>query len=206
MKDVFSPKFSKYGRVITEYDFAPLIAALEKLPIPDGIYYEPSTAVFEELPLFEQLKAGFSAGMPIEIGYCNGHNKAVSGFEYHKCSEINFCSTDFVLAVGLRTDIESDWTYDLANVEAFLCPAGCTVELYATTLHYAPIQTADSGFRTGVVLAEGTNTPFEPADRNGENRLIFAKNKWLLVCDGDAAVDQGAWPGIKGVLPAGCLD
>ena len=41
---------------------------------------------------------------------------------------------------------------DTALVKAFRLPAGVLVELYATTLHYAPSNLGDAGFRVTIVL------------------------------------------------------
>lgn len=48
---------------------------------------------------------------------------------------------------------------DTAKVKAFRVPAGVLVEVYATTLHYAPCHTDETaGFRVLVALPRGTNT------------------------------------------------
>ena len=41
-------------------------------------------------------------------------------------------------AYSVQKSIQEDFTYDTSKVEAFLVPAGTAVEIYATTLHYAP--------------------------------------------------------------------
>ena len=76
-------------------------------------------------------------------------------------------------------------------MEAFLIPAGTTIEVYATTLHYAPCNVAASGFKCVVVLPKGTNT-----DITLEDDLLFARNKWLL-SHPDANI-AGSVAGIKG--------
>ena len=62
----------------------------------------------------------------------------LNALEYHKDSEINVAAKDAILLLGLRSEIEEDYTFDTANVKAFLLPAGSAVEIYATSLHYAP--------------------------------------------------------------------
>ncbi len=101
--------------------------------------------------------------------------------------------------LGAEQDIQADYTYDTSLVEAFLVPAGTVIEVYATTLHYAPC-TADgeSGFRCVVVLPAGTNTDltFPAGEKDGEERLITAKNKWLIA-DEEAGI-EGAFCGLSG--------
>ena len=76
-------------------------------------------------------------------------------------------------------------------------PAGTAVELYATTLHYAPCSAQEGGFRCVIVLPKGTNEDltFEPA-KEGENRLLTAVNKWLIVHEEGKI--EGAFCGLKG--------
>ena len=51
--------------------------------------------------------------------------------------EFNLGTEDFVLLLARMEDIE-DGKLDTAKVKAFRAPAGTLVEVYATTLHYAP--------------------------------------------------------------------
>ncbi|MFR6273810.1 MAG: DUF4867 family protein [Blautia sp.] len=56
------------------------------------------------------------------------------------------------------------------------------VEVYATTLHYAPCNAHENKFCTAVVLPKGTNTdaPTATGNNTGEDKLLFARNKWLI--------------------------
>ncbi len=57
------------------------------------------------------------------------------------------------------------------------------MEVYATTLHYAPCHVdAAKGFRVLVALPKGTNTA-KPAIKNdgGDDPQLWACNKWLLL-------------------------
>lgn len=78
-------------------------------------------------------------------------------------------------------------------------PAGTLIEVYATTLHYAPCHTKDDGFRCVVVLPKGTNEELKaPApEGEGEEKLLFAKNKWLLGHP-EGGLSERAWIGLKG--------
>jgi hypothetical protein len=102
-----------------------------------------------------------------------------------------------VLLIGQEQDIEADFTYDTSKIEAFLVPAGCVIEVYATTLHYAPCHVGEGGFQCVVVLPAGTNTDltFE-TEPTGEDRLMTAKNKWLIA-HAEAGI-EGAFVGLKG--------
>ena len=106
--------------------------------------------------------------------------------------------TDLVLLIGRQQDIEADDTYDTSLVEAFLVPAGTVIEVYATTLHYAPCQVNDGGFRCVVILPKGTNTDLSPVESVfHEDRLLFAKNKWLIGHQ-EGGLDENAFIGLKG--------
>ena len=121
----------------------------------------------------------------------------MNAVEYHRNSEVNVAAADLVLLIGEQKDIEDDFTYDTAKIEAFLVPAGTAVEVYATTLHYAPCNVNESGFQCVVVLPKGTNTElnFQPGNP-GEDVLITAKNKWLIAHE-EAGI-EGVFCGLKG--------
>ena len=81
----------------------------------------------------------------------------------------------------MQQDITDDYTYDTSKVEAFLLPAGTAVEVYATTLHYAPCGVDGNGFRCVVVLPKDTNLPLDKSHgASAEDKLLTAKNKWLI--------------------------
>ena len=102
-----------------------------------------------------------------------------------------------VLLIGEQKDIEDDFTYDTSKIEAFLVPAGTAIEVYATTLHYAPCNVKESGFQCVVVLPKGTNTEINfQLEKTGEDALITAKNKWLIAHE-EAGI-EGAFNGLKG--------
>lgn len=197
IQNVTDGSFRKYGKILTEYDLTALLREMKHTPVPEGVIYVPSVEEMEALDIAKELQNKEFGGLPIQIGYCNGHNKKLNAVEYHRNSEINVAVTDLILLIGMQQDIEADFTYDTANIEAFLLPAGTAVEVYATTLHYAPCQANDGGFQCVVVLPAGTNTEltFETA-KTGEGSLMRAKNKWLIAHE-EAGI-EGAFCGLKG--------
>ena len=149
--------FRKYGRVVKNVDFTELVKVLETTPVPQDVVYEPSVKQLEELPVMKILTEKTYGELPVQVGYCNGHNSKLNALEYHRSSEINVAATDAVLMLGCQQDVEEDFTYDTSKVEAFLVPAGTAVEIYATTLHYAPCGVDGKGFQVAIVLPKGTN-------------------------------------------------
>ena len=131
------------------------------------------------------------------MGYCNGNNVLLNAVEYHRDSEVNVAQTDMILILGKEQDIEEDGTYDTGKMEAFLVPAGTVIEVYATTLHYAPCNVNGNKFRAAVILPKGTNTDVPAAQNNTkEDKLLFARNKWLIAHE-EAGI-EGAFVGLKG--------
>lgn len=197
IQKITDKSFDKYGRIITEYSFKNILKEMEDIPLPLDVVYVPSVENLETLAEAEDIcKKGFG-GIPIQIGYCNGNNHRLDALEYHRSSELDIAQTDLILLLGRQQDIEEGKFYDTSRIEAFLVPAGTGVELYATTLHYAPCTAQEGGFRCVVVLPKGTNEelPFE-TEKEGENRLLTAVNKWLIAHEG-AKID-GAFCGLKG--------
>lgn len=132
------------------------------------------------MPVFAELQRRCYGELSIQIGYCNGKNYLLNALEYHRSSEINVMRTDAILLVGSQQDVTDDFTYDTSLVEAFLVPKGTAVELYATTFHYAPCSVQESGFQVAVVLPLDTNLPLESSHEGWEDRLLTARNKWLI--------------------------
>lgn len=180
---VYDPRFRKYGTILEGYDFSPLVSRVLQLPMPaEGVAYQASDPQLEQLPVFHAVQDGFYGGMPVELGYCIGFNRKLNGLEYHRGSEVNVSATDYIVMVGCVQDLEADFGYDTTLVEAFYVPAGLGVEFFATTLHYCACHVQPAGYRHATFLPRGTNTPLEPGfvPRSPEDRLLKAKNKWLM--------------------------
>ncbi len=194
---VTDERFKKYGRVIRDIDFTELVKAMDATPCPDGVVYVPGVAELEALPVMKELTDKTYGELPIQIGYCNGHNCMLNALEYHRSSEINVAATDAILMLGCQQDITEDYTYDTAKIEAFLVPKGTAVEVYATTLHYAPCGVDNAGFKVAIVLPAGTNFDLEQKHENGEDAHLTAKNKWLLGHP-EGGLPQGSPMGLTG--------
>ncbi len=198
IKLITEENFNRYGKILKGYDFTELLTVMEKMPMPaDDVVYVPSVEALESCKVKTDLENQMYGGLPIQIGYCNGNNKKLNAVEYHRSSEVDISVNGVILLLGKQEDIKADFTYDTANIEAFYVPAGVAVELYATTLHYAPC-TCDweDGFRCVVVLPKDTNTELTFELMDGESRLMTAKNKWLIAHE-DARI-EGAFCGLIG--------
>ena len=197
---VFDKEFIPYGKVIGGYDTTALTETLKKVtPIPEGVDYVPSQPELEELDIAKALASNAYGGMPIQMGWCNGHNTKLNCLEYHRDSEINCGSQDFILLLAKQEDVK-DYMLDTATVKAFKAPAGALVEVYATTLHYAPCSAKKGdGFQVVVVLPKGTNGP-KPAIStiNPEDDYMTACNKWLLPHPDSSEAKGGAKVGLCG--------
>ncbi|MDO4547128.1 MAG: DUF4867 family protein [Clostridia bacterium] len=198
IKKITDPSFKEYGKVITGIDVSALMSEMEKTPAPDEVIYVPSDERLEKLEVFDEFRDVCFGGMPVQLGYCNGLNHTLNALEYHRDSEVNLACTDLIFLLGREQDVDFDnFTYDTSKVEAFLIPKGTLVEVYATTLHYAPISYNDGHFRCVVVLPRGTNFPLERKNKGvGEDKLLTHVNKWLLAHP-DAGI-EGAHAGLVG--------
>ena len=196
---VFDPEFKPYGKILQNYDTQHLISAMQTIPMPKhGTAYQPSISVLEESGIFDAMQNRAYGGMPIQIGMCWGYNTKLNCLEYHRDSEVNVGEQDFILLLAKEDEI-TDGKLDTAKVRAFRVPAGVAVEVYATTLHYAPCQLAADGFRVAVVLPKGTNTEkpaFEP--QSEEDTWLTAHNKWLLAHPESNEAKTGTHIGLTG--------
>ena len=205
VKQVTDTSFRKYGKILTGIDFSEIYNVLEEMDYPEDVEYAASFGPLEEPEFRQKLSNTLYGELSVEIGYCSGHNKMLNALEYHRSSEANVAVTDIILLLGHQSDITEYFTYDTAQLEAFFVPAGTAVELYATTLHYVPIGTKenDYAFKMGVVLPFGTNFPLgvtlgaeAEKEKLPEEKLLFAKNKWLIAHEESG--EEGAFIGLTG--------
>ena len=198
---VLDKEFAPYGKVLTGYDTTALLKALdEKTPLPDGVDYVMSCADLEYTDAFGILQNNAYGGMPIQLGYCNGHNTKLNCLEYHRDSELNIGSTDFILLLAKADDIV-DGKLDTSKVMAFKAEKGQVVEVYETSLHYAPCSAKKGdGFKVVIVLPKGTNGAVPALTAiNEEDKWMTACNKWLLAHEESSEAKSGAYVGLTGV-------
>lgn len=197
---VMDPEFAPYGKVIRGLNVKPILDALNKsTPLPEGTAYVPDEPAISSLPEAAEIGKSLYGGMPVQFGWCNGHNNKLNCLEYHRDSEFNLGTEDFILLLAKENEIVNG-KLDTSCVMAFAVPAGVLVEVYATTLHYAPCHTdPDKGFRVLVALPKGTNTE-KPAftPQTEEDRCLWACNKWLLAHAESGEAKQGAYVGLTG--------
>ena len=200
IKSIFNREFASYGQVHPGYALEGLLRAMESIPMPEqGTDYRPSMPELEGADCFRALEDRAFGGMPIQVGMCWGHNTRLNCLEYHRSSEFNLGTVPFVLLLAHQWEVE-DGVLDTDKVAAFYVPAGTLVEVYATSLHYAPCHVdGKEGFRVAVVLPRGTNTEKpELEERADESRFLWARNKWLLAHPDSAEAQMGAQVGLKG--------
>lgn len=200
IKSVFDQEFAPYGQVHEGYELSSLLAAMNAIPLPEeGTAYQSSIPELEALPVFCQFEGNAYGGMPVQLGMCWGRNTKLNCLEYHRDSEFNVGTDDFILLLAKQDEIV-DGALDTVKVRAFRVPAGVLVEVYATTLHYAPCHTdAAKGSRVAVALPRGTNTDgLDIIIRSDEDKRLWARNKWLLAHADSAEAMQGAYVGLNG--------
>ena len=196
---VNDPEFAAYGKVLGGYDTKELLDAMNAIKMPEGgVAYEPSIDSLEKCAIAKKFCDGAFGGLASELGMCWGYNTKLNCLEYHRGSEINVGTTDFILLLAKLSDIE-DGKLDTSKVKAFEAPAGACVLVYETSLHYAPCRNNPEGFRVAVVLPAGTNTDkpeFTPV--NDEDKLLWARNKWLIAHEDSSEAKAGAYVGLTG--------
>ena len=207
IKSVFSHSFEKYGEVLTGYDVKDLLKKLDdttKKP-DNAVIYEPGDAGLESLPIAKEFSENAYGGMPIQVGYCNGNNTKLNCLEYHRGSEINIPSNDIILLLAPLQSVKNG-KLNTSAVEAFYVPAGTVVLVDETTLHYAPCtavkngEVSKEGFRVIVVLPKDTNTEKPKlTEQNLEDKLLWARNKWLIAHPDSSEAKAGDFVGLSGI-------
>lgn len=198
---IYDPEFKAYGQIVTGLDesVSEVLEALADTPLPEGVGYVPTDPALQELPAAVEISEHCFGGMPVQLGWCNGHNTRLNCLEYHRDSEFNLGTEDFILLLARQEEIESG-LLDTAKVKAFRVPAGVLVEVFATSLHYAPCHCdPEKGFRVLVALPWLTNTE-RPVlvNKTEEDAIMTARNKWLLAHPESDEAKNGAKVGLVG--------
>ena len=198
---VYDPEFKPYGQVVEgmEETVEEILSVLKDTPLPEAVGYVAEWPALQELPAATEVSEHLYGGMPVQLGWCNGHNSKLNCLEYHRDSEFNLGVEDFVLLLAKQGEIENG-VLDTAKVKAFRVPAGVMVECFATSLHYAPCHTDPAkGFRVLIALPAGTNTA-KPVitPKSHEDTLLRARNKWLLAHPESKEAADGAYVGLTG--------
>ncbi|MCU0843379.1 MAG: DUF4867 family protein [Spirochaetes bacterium] len=195
------PDFERFGRIVPGLAISSFTEFLDAFPVPvDGVEYRAGVPELEGMPLAAEIRDRVFGGLAIQAGTCTGRNGRMNAMEWHKSSEVIVAGTDLLLFLGLLSDYR-DGSFPPLRASAFFLPRGTVVELYPLVLHFAPINTDVSGFRAVIVLPVGTNLPLEAKASAGADRLLFARNKWLIAHADSKPARGGACVGIHGDNP-----
>lgn len=214
---IYDDEFKTYGRVLSDVPAEltePLVAAMREhvaLPEPTGTTYEPSMSVLEDVDTAARLGLVCFGGLPFQLGCVRGRNTKLNCLEYHRSSEFNLGTDDFILLLAHEWDIERDADgkpfLDTAKIKAFRAPAGVLIEVFATTLHYTPCHVDEqAGFRVLVALPRGTNEKFDATGKQevagvldyADAETLWSANKYQLVHAESPKAAQGAYVGLRG--------
>ncbi|WP_461215913.1 DUF4867 family protein [Lacticaseibacillus sp. GG6-2] len=195
---VLDPEFADYGRVLNVPGTAQLIDELDKREIPaQGNVYVASDAKLEAVPVVQQLQYQVYGGLPVEVGYCNGHSYQLNCLEWHHSPEINVTTQDIVLFLGQESKLHDDH-FNTDDIEPFFVPAKTMIMINGSTLHFAPLRTSDAGFKCLVILLQGVNNDLQ-VPTGVTCKTLFKRSKWLIAHPDNAKfTSQGAFAGIVG--------
>lgn len=199
IKSINNTEFYDYGQPLHDFNFYSLIEYTDTHARPtDGVTYKTLVEEMQNQSIKQSIQRTLFGGMLIQIGWCYGYNTKLNALEYHKSSEVIVAVSDLLLLLGKKKDIKND-QYPTQKVVGFYMQKGEAVELYSTSLHYAPVQTNKSGFKSIIILPQSTNEPLDfIPDKNGEGRFLTHKNKWLLAHPDSSAAQNGAYVGLIG--------
>ncbi len=194
---VTDPEFDQYAKIITFADTDAALAALKATPMPkQDNEYVASDQTLEQLALSTTIQNKLFGGLPIQVGYCNGHTSKMNCLEWHQTPELNWFTNDVVLFFGDVREMSNN-QYQTSDAKAFLIPANTMILLYGTTLHYAPCQTTAQGYRCLVALIKGVNSMLND-DVNQAQSTLLATDKWLIAHAESHEANEGAVVGLLG--------
>ncbi len=198
---VYDPEFKRYGTVLEGFDYSELFKVCKAVsPKPlNSFTYTASVPEMETLRVAKDIENHVFGGMPVQFGFCNGSNHTMNCLEFHRTSELNIAIDSVILLLGCVADFEENYKLNTDTVKAFKVPAGVGVELFGTTLHYAPCNVEEDGYRVICVLPRGTNGERpEMANINAEDKLCMGTNKWLVAHNDAPEAVNGAYVGLYG--------
>lgn len=191
------PEFKKFGVAFPANRFDKLCQLIDQyteIPREGNIYVADDVRLYDE-DEYNYISTNLYGEMPIQIGYCNGVTHALNGFEYHQCNELILPVTDCILMLAQQSDIEKN-CIDSSKAVCFYMEANNAVSLFPTSLHYSPVAISNTGYKAGIILTKGTNSPLE--HNNCQNPTLRSKNKWLIVHPDAPAAQNGAYIGVTG--------
>ncbi|MCD7838286.1 MAG: DUF4867 family protein [Clostridiales bacterium] len=199
IEEVTDPSFRQYGQLLPHFQFPEMKRYIyEETPIPADVTCSPELMAMDEAIQITQYVYGETA---CQVGYFSDSPDHMNALEYHKCSELLVEFEPCVIIVGQIWQIEQD-RLNAADLKVFYVPADTCLELYATTLHFAPCAATTAGVRQVVCQTATTNTPLhhpERRDLTGENKYLLQRNKWVIAHkDAAPMFDETVWMGIEG--------
>ena len=171
---VTASEFAPYGRVITGYETEceAVVAALSaSTPLPEGTDYLAEDPALQNLPESAALGASLFGGMPFQMGWCNGHNTKLNCLEYHRDSEFNLGTGNFILLLAKQDEIV-DGKLDTGKVKAFRVPAGTLVESTPPPCTTPPATPTHPGIQGAGGAAQGHQHRQAGVGRQGRGRRI----------------------------------
>jgi hypothetical protein len=195
--DCSDSAFPSFGRRLSGFDWLPIADHASRRPLPaEGTSYVRTVEAWEALPVTSALSRECFNGRPLQVGLCFGVNDRMNAMEWHGDSEVIGAATDLLLILGQLSDVV-DGTYEADSAIGLFVESGTLIELYATTLHFAPVNVGPQGFRAVIILPCMTNALLtEP--KPAQDPLLFAQNKWMVAHPDSPQAGRGAHVGIVG--------
>lgn len=179
--DASDPSFAEFG-VKYDYPLDEIESVMSKVAMPvEGSSYLQKIPELEATATIKAIGRDVFAGMPIDAGATIGHSDNFSAFEYHQCSELNIMLDDVLMVLAKRQVLDQKGEINpQEDGKLFYVPKGSIIELYNTTLHYAPIQITKAGYKVIVVVLHGTNSPL-PEGFKSDNPRVVKQGKFQVV-------------------------
>lgn len=198
--DVNDPAFAEYGMVFPDValpEMKHFLYSVERTGVEHYVACSEELMQMQEADLFKDV---FFGQVPCQVGWYYNYGTKLNAVEYHKCSEILYEYEPCVITIAKLWDIENG-TLDTGKMKCFYVPPETCVELYGTTLHFAPARACKQPVMQIVAQSLGTNTPL-PRKTPGstfEHPWLLQRNKWVLAHpEAAASIDPDVYVGLTG--------
>lgn len=201
LSSCYCDHFSAYGSILNGYSEEEFKIVFDlQYESNGGVSYIPGIEELEKCSAVKDIQGAVFGELPVQAGWCRGYNTEVMALEYHKSSEVIVAVTDLILFLGDGRQMK-DGKYHYNDVRGYFVPSGTALELYAYTLHFAPLQADKDEFVSIIILPKETNLPLDDFGcelESHENSMLYAKNKWLVAHKNSKQAAAGAHVGIIG--------
>ncbi len=181
--DVQNPMFFRYGKF--HHTVEPMLVC------DDSSIEQCLTQLGIDL---EEMSYKYFGGQSVQATTYTGRKQYLDTVEYHNSCELLLALDDFVLAVGDRSELSYDYTYDTKHLRGVYVKKGQLIELHPTTLHSDPFEVTPSGVQVLSITPKKTGRRL----KQNHTTALSTYNTWTLAHEKSSQPTNELYVGLEG--------